>query len=51
MQVSARTALDTAWNDRVWSKVIATAIAAALAALLETLAGHMNAPETLRGNS
>lgn len=48
MQVSARTVLDKAWNDSVWSKVIATAITAALAALLGSLAGYVNVPETLR---
>ena len=47
--MSARTILDRAWNDSVWSKVIATAITAALAGLLGSLAGYVNVPETLHG--
>jgi len=46
--MNARTVLRRAWNDSVWSKVIAAAITAALAAGLSTLAGSWESLATSR---
>ena len=46
--MDARTVLRRAWNDSVWSKVIAAAITAALAGGLSILAGSWDSLETSR---
>ncbi len=46
--MDARTILQRAWNDSVWSKVIAAAITAALAGGLGALAGSWESLETSR---
>ena len=46
--MDARTVLRRAWNDSVWSKVIAAAITAVLAAGLSTLASSWDALEAPR---
>jgi hypothetical protein len=46
--MDARTILQRAWNDSVWSKVIAAGITAALAGGLGALAGSWESLETSR---